>query len=37
MLNCVIVGLGGFIGAVLRYLIGLIPIKNSRIFLSRTR
>lgn len=28
MLNCVIVGLGGFIGAVLRYLIGLIPIKN---------
>ena len=28
MLNCIIVGLGGFIGAVLRYLIGLIPIKN---------
>lgn len=28
MLNCVIVGLGGFIGAVLRYLISLIPIKN---------
>ena len=28
MLNCVIVGLGGFIGAVLRYLIGFIPIKN---------
>ena len=28
MLNCIIVGLGGFIGAVLRYLISLIPIKN---------
>ncbi len=28
MLNCLFVGLGGFIGAVLRYLIGLIPIKN---------
>lgn len=28
MLNCIIVGLGGFIGTVLRYLVGLIPIKN---------
>lgn len=28
MLNCLIVGLGGFIGAVVRYLISLIPIKN---------
>ena len=28
MLNCLFVGIGGFIGAVLRYLIGLIPIKN---------
>lgn len=33
MLNCVIVGLGGFIGAVLRYLIGLIPIKIPTHFL----
>lgn len=28
MLNCLLVGLGGFVGAVLRYLISLIPIKN---------
>lgn len=28
MLNCLAVGLGGFIGAVLRYLISLIPVKN---------
>lgn len=28
MLSCLVVGLGGFIGAVLRYLISLIPIKN---------
>lgn len=28
MLNIFFVGLGGFIGAVLRYLIGLIPIDN---------
>lgn len=28
MLNCLAVGIGGFIGAVLRYLISLIPIKN---------
>lgn len=28
MLNCLAVGFGGFVGAVLRYLIGLIPIKN---------
>ncbi|MGN1328659.1 MAG: fluoride efflux transporter CrcB [Eubacterium sp.] len=32
MLNCLAVGLGGFIGAVIRYLIGLIPIKNSTAF-----
>lgn len=32
MLNCLVVGLGGFIGAVLRYLIGLIPIKNPTSF-----
>lgn len=32
MLNCLAVGFGGFIGAVLRYLIGLIPIKNPSAF-----
>lgn len=32
MLNCLVVGLGGFIGAVLRYLISLIPIKNPTAF-----
>ncbi|MGN0516304.1 fluoride efflux transporter CrcB [Eubacterium sp.] len=32
MLNCIIVGLGGFVGAVLRYLIGLMPIKNPDAF-----
>lgn len=28
MLNCLAVGAGGFIGAVLRYLLGLIPLKT---------
>lgn len=28
MLNCLAVGLGGFVGSVLRYLVGKIPIKN---------
>ena len=28
MLNCLFVGLGGFIGAVMRYLVGLLPLKN---------
>lgn len=28
MLNCLFVGIGGFIGVVLRYLIGLVSIKN---------
>lgn len=32
MLNCLVVGLGGFIGAALRYLISLIPIKNPESF-----
>ncbi|MCH5320877.1 MAG: fluoride efflux transporter CrcB [Eubacterium sp.] len=32
MLNCLLVGLGGFIGAVLRYLISLISIKNPESF-----
>ncbi|MGN1112091.1 MAG: fluoride efflux transporter CrcB [Acutalibacteraceae bacterium] len=28
MLNCIAVGFGGFVGAVLRYLLGLIPIAR---------
>lgn len=28
MLNCLFVGLGGFVGAALRYLVGLLPLKN---------
>ena len=28
MLNCIVVGIGGFVGTVCRYLIGLIPIKS---------
>jgi len=32
MLSCLAVGLGGFVGAVLRYLISLIPIKNPESF-----
>mgnify|MGYP004630676301 CR=1 FL=1 len=32
MINCLIVGIGGFIGAVLRYLISLVPIKNPNSF-----
>ena len=28
MINCIIVGLGGFLGAVLRYLIGLLPVNT---------
>lgn len=36
MLKCVLVGAGGFIGAVLRYLIGLIPIKANDSFPFKT-
>lgn len=32
MIDCLFVGLGGFIGAVARYLISLIPIKNTNPF-----
>lgn len=28
LLNCITVGLGGFVGSVFRYLIGLIPLLN---------
>lgn len=36
MLNCLIVGIGGAIGAVIRYLIGLIPIEISTGFPIKT-
>ena len=29
MINCLAVGIGGFIGSIFRYLVGLIPIKNN--------
>ncbi len=32
MIECIIVGLGGFVGAVLRYIATLVPIKNSSPF-----
>ena len=36
MSECIIVGAGGFIGAVCRYLIGLIPVKETWGFPIRT-
>ena len=36
MLNILSVGLGGFLGAVSRYLIGLIPLKEGLIFPIKT-
>ena len=36
MLNCLIVALGGGIGACLRYLIGLIPLKEPYAFPVKT-
>lgn len=36
MLNCLFVGLGGFIGSVCRYLIGLLPIKPENGFPVKT-
>ena len=36
MLNILSVGLGGFIGAICRYLIGLIPINETTIFPIKT-
>ena len=36
MLNILSVGLGGFLGAVGRYIIGLIPIKESLVFPIKT-
>lgn len=36
MLNILAVGLGGFVGATLRYLIGLIPIQEATAFPIKT-
>jgi len=36
MLNCLFVGLGGFVGSVLRYLVGLIPLEPSNGFPYKT-
>jgi len=36
MLECIVVGIGGFIGAVCRYLIGLISVKERGIFPIKT-
>ena len=35
-MNIIAVGMGGFIGAVLRYLIGLIPVKETMVFPVKT-
>lgn len=35
-MNVIIVGTGGFLGAVLRYLIGLIPIRQTTVFPIKT-
>lgn len=34
--NCLAVGLGGFVGAVLRYLVGLIPLGAQPLFPIKT-
>ena len=36
MIECIVVGIGGFIGAVCRYLIGLIPIREGCVFPIKT-
>ena len=36
MLECLLVGIGGFIGSVLRYLIGLLPMKPDNQFPVKT-
>lgn len=35
-LNCLAVGFGGFLGAVIRYGIGLFPVKESTLFPVKT-
>lgn len=36
MINCLVVGLGGFLGSVCRYLIGLIPVSESTVLPIKT-
>lgn len=36
MLNCIFVGIGGFIGSVCRYLVGLIPLEANSGFPFKT-
>ena len=36
MLNCLIVGAGGFVGSVMRYLIGRIPVNEGFVFPAKT-
>ncbi len=36
MIECLLVGFGGFFGSILRYLIGLIPLKNDSTFPLKT-
>lgn len=36
MLNCIFVGLGGFLGSVLRYLVGLIRLREGVYFPYKT-
>ena len=36
MIDCIAVGVGGFIGAVCRYLIGMIPLKEGCTFPIKT-
>ena len=36
MLNCLAVGVGGFIGSICRYLVGLIPLKDQSGFPYKT-
>lgn len=32
MINCIYVGLGGFVGSICRYLIGLLPVRSASEF-----
>ena len=36
MIECIVVGLGGFLGAVSRYLIGLVPVREGMAFPIKT-
>ena len=36
MLNCLCVGIGGFFGSILRYLVGLVPVNPSNGFPVKT-